>query len=147
MELPPGPTSPARARRHVRRVLAGCPERLADAAAVVVTELAANVVKHARTLMWVSVDVGADDDRIRVEVGDRSPGLPVERSPGATSGRGLLIVDRLTDAWGVDPTPGGKTVWAELKPPESYEGLSSATRKNSARPATSRTRRVWSRRP
>lgn len=146
LELPPASTSPTRARRHVQRVLEGCPERIVDIAAVVVTELAANATEHARTEMWISVDI--DDDRVRIEVGDGSPDLPVARRPrSATSGRGLLIVDRLADEWGVDPSARGKTVWVELKPPASYEGRSSATRKNAPRPATSRTRRIWSRRP
>jgi hypothetical protein len=41
-----------------------------------------------------------------------------EQSPDATTGRGLLLVDALADAWGVDRGDGladvGKTVWVEL---------------------------------
>jgi hypothetical protein len=36
-------------------------------------------------------------------------------SRNGTSGRGLMIVDRLAKLWGSRPTGAGKTVWAELK--------------------------------
>lgn len=122
-------------------MLAGCSESLVEVAAFVVTELTANVVKHARTPMRVGVDV--DDGRVRIEVADSSSELPVARSPGgATSGRGLVIVERLADAWGVDASARGKTVWAELDRVAGYADRSSDRRKNSPRPATSRTRRV-----
>jgi signal transduction histidine kinase len=88
-------------------------------AALVVTELAANAVRHARSPFTVTVK-RIDDaaDAAVVEVTDTSPEMPAlaTPSPDATSGRGLLIVDLLARAWGTRPEPGGgKTVWAEFE--------------------------------
>ncbi|MEV6739383.1 ATP-binding protein [Streptomyces sp. NPDC051104] len=90
-----------------------------DAAAHVVAELAANAVTHGRVLgrdfrltMYV---VG---DTLRIEVTDaRDDRLPrLDRAAAdAESGRGLLLVEALSDRWGVAPGPPPlKTVWAEL---------------------------------
>jgi anti-sigma regulatory factor (Ser/Thr protein kinase) len=82
---------------------------------VMVSELATNAVKHARS--GFAVAVHADDRRIRVEVSDASDSVPqVQWVPaGATSGRGLLIVETLSDGWGVIASEGGgKSVWFEI---------------------------------
>ncbi|MFE4970946.1 ATP-binding protein [Kitasatospora sp. NPDC056651] len=52
--------------------------------------------------------------RVRVEVADRGmePRL-MECDEEATGGRGLLLVEALTDAWGWYPTAEGKVVWFE----------------------------------
>jgi anti-sigma regulatory factor (Ser/Thr protein kinase) len=53
---------------------------------------------------------------LRVEVTDRGDELPHQRAPGelASSGRGLILLDLLSDEWSVRPEPEGKTVWFEL---------------------------------
>ncbi|MEU3849726.1 ATP-binding protein [Streptomyces sp. NPDC029554] len=90
-----------------------------DRAAQVVAELSANAVTHGRVpgrdfRLLLSVVGGT----LRIEVTDtRDDRHPAPRcpSPDAESGRGLLLVDALTDRWGV--TPGlspRKTVWAEI---------------------------------
>lgn len=83
---------------------------------VMLSELATNAVKHAGS----TFEVGAayDGRRLRVEVFDADPRVPqVQWVPaGATSGRGLLIVETLSDAWGVVAVEGGgKAVWFELR--------------------------------
>jgi anti-sigma regulatory factor (Ser/Thr protein kinase) len=85
-----------------------------EVASILATELVANAVQHAGTPTRVAVV--QLEDRLRVEVSDSSPAPPVLRrfGRGATCGRGVVIVDRLADAWGVDTAPGGKTVWAEV---------------------------------
>lgn len=57
--------------------------------------------------------------RLRVEVEDRSSALPRRRDAGTAdlSGRGLLLVDRLADAWGVESRGSGKCVWCEFALP------------------------------
>src|SRR5205823_4787550 len=54
--------------------------------------------------------------RLRLEVEDHSSSLPRRREPGeaGVSGRGLLLVDRLADVWGVEPRGTGKCVWCEF---------------------------------
>jgi hypothetical protein len=53
---------------------------------------------------------------IRVEVDDPSATAPTVRHPGPNDpwGRGLLLVDALSDRWGTDLRTDGKTVWFEL---------------------------------
>jgi len=83
---------------------------------LVVGELAANAVVHGRSGFTVSLSCRWD--RIVVEVADDNPGLPsMVVAPGAaSSGRGLVIVDRLSKTWGVRPEPsGGKVIWADLE--------------------------------
>jgi anti-sigma regulatory factor (Ser/Thr protein kinase) len=101
------------ARRFVLDAVAGVPPGAADAIAVMVSELAANAVRH--TVSHFTVAVDRLPDRIRVEVGDSGPGDPVVRmpAPAELSGRGLQIVRALAGDWGVIPAVGmqGKTVW------------------------------------
>jgi hypothetical protein len=63
---------------------------------------------------------------VRVEVTDPDDQLPAMAMPDtdAVHGRGLVIVNGLASAWGVErTTEGGKTVWFELSP-LSHHGLS-----------------------
>ena len=56
---------------------------------------------------------------VRVEITDPDDRLPsmAAPDPDALGGRGLIIVNGLASAWGVEPTTkGGKTVWFELSP-------------------------------
>jgi anti-sigma regulatory factor (Ser/Thr protein kinase) len=101
----------AGARRFVSGELGDVATDVADDIALMVSELATNAVRHARTRFRVSVD--RTPGGVRVSVTDGADGHPVARdpSPHELSGRGLLIVDRLADTWGVDHERRGKTVW------------------------------------
>ncbi len=93
-------------------------EHLAADAALLVSELVANVVLHARTSAEVRMSVR--DGVLLVEVSDGSPGsvAPQHTSPYATTGRGLALVEAIADAWGSRPVSGGgKVVWFELGGP------------------------------
>jgi anti-sigma regulatory factor (Ser/Thr protein kinase) len=81
---------------------------------LLVTELVANVVTHVHAPMTLRVH--RSPSTMRVELDDPSPRLPELCHPGSADehGRGVLLVDQLSDAWGVEPRPGGKTVWFEL---------------------------------
>lgn len=107
--------------RHLRRILRlylngwGLLD-VADAAELAMTELIANVVRHVpgrccQTMIFLLPGRG-----VRVEVADASPRLPraVVGDALDEGGRGLLLVDAVTDDWGVE-THGdrGKTVWFE----------------------------------
>lgn len=54
--------------------------------------------------------------RLRVEVSDGSPELPVPRGarPSDENGRGLALVEARAVAWGADARPDGKTTWFEI---------------------------------
>jgi hypothetical protein len=85
---------------------------LADDAALVVTELAANAVVHART--GFTVDLAAGPDVLRISVRDASP-LPPSTGLRAAPLHGLGAVDALACRWGVEALGhSGKMVWVEL---------------------------------
>jgi anti-sigma regulatory factor (Ser/Thr protein kinase) len=103
------------ARSFARSVVSGWGLR-AEEVTLVVDELASNAVCHARTRFKVALGQ-REDGAVVVEVTDGSSRLPSvnRRSPDSVGGRGTLIVERLTRAWGTRPLPGGgKTVWAVL---------------------------------
>ncbi|HEX6344260.1 ATP-binding protein [Umezawaea sp.] len=82
---------------------------------LVAVELVTNAVQHAKfpRRLRISRRAGA----VRVDVTDGTSFRPVLRAPSPTraNGRGILIVHKLSRAWGVLPgVGGGKTVWAEL---------------------------------
>lgn len=84
---------------------------------IVASELITNAVVHSGTdAVLTCRRTGADG--IELSVCDHGAGDPRmgEISLIATSGRGLQIVDALTDAWGVDRTSGTMTVWARMTP-------------------------------
>lgn len=83
-------------------------------AALVATELVANVVRHAHTTMEVTF--GLREGRLSMSVRDGSRRLPHPATPDVADagGRGLHLVRDLTDAWGVLPVPDGKVVWTQL---------------------------------
>lgn len=88
---------------------------LAATAALVATELVANVVRHAHTSMEVTV--GMRDRRLCLSVRDGSRRMPRTVDPALTDagGRGLRLVRELTEAWGVLPVSDGKVVWTRMQ--------------------------------
>lgn len=119
LQLPPSPASSGVARAHaVNAAVTVGRQDLVDDVSSLVSELVTNAVLHARTQMLLTVEpAGAG---LRVAVADGSATMP--RFAGADlraiSGRGLLIIDRLSSRWGVDRLPdGGKVVWVEIDTP------------------------------
>lgn len=103
-------------RRHVRHefVRLGL-EHLVDDASLIVSEIATNAAVHAGTPYRVEVE--RFDGAVRIAVTDGDPAMPVPRRPRADEpgGRGLVLVDSLSQSWGASATGGGgKTVWAQL---------------------------------
>ncbi|WP_432097480.1 ATP-binding protein [Streptomyces sp. bgisy100] len=114
--LPREPRSAAAARRLVRVALAAWGlDDLADDGTLIVSELVSNAVRHARRESIRVVIDRPEARRVRIGVVDFSQACPVRGNPGATdeSGRGLALVGELAEAWGTDPLPWGKRVWAE----------------------------------
>ncbi|MFF4314374.1 SpoIIE family protein phosphatase [Streptomyces sp. 900105755] len=116
------PERVAEARQHVRELLHDwdSPDQV-DSAVLLVSEMLTNVLVHtdADALLLAEVAGQAPERRLRVEVTDAGDDLPHKRRPGelASSGRGLVLIEILADAWGVDPRGQGKSTWFEL-----YEG-------------------------
>ena len=88
---------------------------LADMAELVASELVTNAMLHGKAPVRLIVIL--HDSGLRVEVADNSRNVPVRPQLGAEgmTGRGLALVDAVSQLWGVDPAAdGGKVVWAEL---------------------------------
>lgn len=100
----------------------GARER-ADEVELIADELITNALMHTEGPAIVTLRVlTAPERRLRVEVEDSSSALPRRRDAGESgvSGRGLLLVDLLSDTWGVEARGGGKVVWCEFAvPPRS----------------------------
>ena len=109
-------TAPGSARRLIIDALrrAGHNTELLADVQIVITELAANAVVHARSPF--SISIRSTGSIVRVRVRDRSHAAPTLRGDRGTTpqGRGMRIVAALSHRWGVDPAPDGKVVWAEL---------------------------------
>ncbi|AEM87442.1 ATP-binding protein [Streptomyces violaceusniger] len=113
------PASAEVARKLVRTALAAwSQEDLIEDAALVITELVSNAVDHARLESIRVVVTRPSEKFVRLGVVDRSRNVPYLRTDSNgdnTRGRGLLLVDALTDRWGTDRYRWGKQVWGEMK--------------------------------
>ena len=114
LHLPSRPDSPSAARRGLDEIERDLhPETMAKLR-LLVTELVANSVRHARGTP-IDVTVTISDETVRAEVSDGGEGFEPPQpdpSPLKTTGWGLFLVRRIADAWGVDAATG--TVWFEL---------------------------------
>ena len=114
-QLPSTVTSPQLARAFLRSALETWKlDGFGDVTELLVTELVTNVVTHVGAPMTLRVH--REPSTMRVELEDPSPEVPVVRHPDSAEehGRGVLLVDQLANAWGVDSRADGKTVWFEL---------------------------------
>jgi two-component sensor histidine kinase len=114
MELGAGPRAPSAARGRLEDALAGHDPETVATAALLVSELVSNAVRHASSAAdRVGVVLGLLEGRLRIEVVDAGDGFDVAVEREATDGFGLRIIDDLADAWGVEPGPPHK-VWCEM---------------------------------
>lgn len=121
LTLPAEPKSVARARQLVRQTAPDHAEFTA-AAELCTSELVANVIRHARTDVTVTIRLGPP---FRIEVHDGVAATdafralihapPPTAAVSSIGGRGLGIVHSLATRIGLDDDPdGGKVVWFEL---------------------------------
>ena len=92
---------------------------MSDDVELVVSELVTNVLVHAHTAVSVTLEELLFCVRLTVHNGSSSPAM-VKTRVTSQGGRGLLIVDRCSEDWGVDTAANGdKSVWAlfEVQPP------------------------------
>lgn len=94
----------------------------ADAVVLTVSELVTNAHLHAHSdadlvLTWdgTCLYVSVHDDSVR-------PPSAREAGPGATSGRGLALIDALSDGWRSRADRTGKTVTVCFRPPARPAG-------------------------
>ncbi|WP_328386157.1 ATP-binding protein [Streptomyces sp. NBC_00400] len=111
--------SVAAARLHVRTTLTDWKlGGLIEDSVLITSELTTNAVSHAKgTGDYFELALRRRSGILVLEVADSYQWrMPELRKPGPDdpSGRGLLIVDALSQHWGVRPRDPGKTVWAHL---------------------------------
>jgi serine/threonine-protein kinase RsbW len=110
-------------RSWIAGLLPACPPL--DDLLIVASELATNAVAHTRSGDpggWFTVEVTWSQESARVVVGDQGSGeIPVSvASPGdqvayLESGRGLLLVDALSAAWGIAGDTDARWLWADVE--------------------------------
>lgn len=116
LALPMDARAARQARSFVRDAL--CPSHsagLVDDAQLLVSELVANAVRHGAPP--VTLEVGCEASTgMTGRVSDGDPRLPTLGYPGDQdeSGRGVALIDLISDDWGVELTPPGKAVWFRL---------------------------------
>ncbi|WP_443043931.1 ATP-binding protein [Streptomyces sp. NBC_00322] len=119
VKLPSRPESAATARRLTQCVVLrqwALSAQTAEHAVLLVSELVGNAVRHTGARVF-GLRMLRRRGWIRIEVRDPSRGLPclMPVQEMDTSGRGLFLVDKLSDRWGVDLLPRGKTTWFEMR--------------------------------
>jgi anti-sigma regulatory factor (Ser/Thr protein kinase) len=116
LSLAPASASPSAARRWLADQLAGYPESLVADAALLVSEVVTNAVLHAGTTIEVAVHAR---EGVRVEVADGSTVVPNAKGyvAEASTGRGLMLLEAMATAWGVEVRPSGKVVWFDMAAP------------------------------
>ena len=137
MTLPAAAPAARLARQATRQVLASWQvAHLEETAVLLVSELVANVVRHARTTSTMILRLETAGTWLRIEVQDGDPRCPQPRTPAGLdeSGFGFVLVDTLADKWGVRQIPRGKAVWAELDTGHRGEpGISTDRQRGSCR--------------
>lgn len=122
------PNASGIARVFTRETLRGLPNEIIENAELLVSELVANSVQANGLAMEVPVSeishrhlftlmLALSGSQLRIAVTDLVKGQPVPRAvtDDAESGRGLFLVQALSEQWGVTPrAPIGKTVWCVL---------------------------------
>jgi anti-sigma regulatory factor (Ser/Thr protein kinase) len=114
--LAPEPTS-SRAARHLVAdwcISEGLMGDVVDTLLLLTAELVTNAVLHGRS--EVVLCLGRRGAYVRVGVGDENTRMPQrgEPDPEALNGRGMALVEALSDDYGVELTPLGKTVWFDV---------------------------------
>ena len=117
------PHAPAAARAALAALDQNLDEETAYQLHLLVTELITNAVRHSGVgpAGAVGLDVRVAPDRVRAEVTDPGPGFEPEVREATpddlerTGGWGFLLIDRLSDDWGVDNEGSLTRAWFELR--------------------------------
>ncbi|MDT7569846.1 MAG: hypothetical protein QOE05_20 [Actinomycetota bacterium] len=103
-------------------------DSLAYTATLLTSEVLTNSLLHARTPIVLTVE-RASSNTVTISVHDESPLVPRRRNHAqdATTGRGLELLDRLSQSWRVQPDATGKTltftVGTDIDPWAAFAGV------------------------
>jgi len=127
LELGALPSAPGCARRYAKCLLREWNlAALTDEVELLVSELVTNAIAateglHTLIRPPVRLRLLSDRRRVVIEVWDASVRPPVRTDANLTAsyGRGLLLVDMVSErwAWTLTPQRGGKVVWCEIRVP------------------------------
>lgn len=113
LHLQPLPRVVGEARGFVKANMPSVVDDVLETALLLTSELVTNAVIHARTPIELGITV--TDRSVLVTVHDEDLGRPSVSYPGRDGGRGLGLVDALSEASDTERHPGdGKTVWFRL---------------------------------
>jgi anti-sigma regulatory factor (Ser/Thr protein kinase) len=152
--LPCAPASVAEARRRITADLlaAGIFDPAIGDAALVLSELLSNAIRHARALPGSTLQVTWQVDGGCVQVAVCDGGSTTRPNPAhppvsSLGGRGLGIVEHLSRDWGVRRDDLGVTVWAVVPAPrQNGNGAGPLSRRQARRGRRYRppvARRAW----
>jgi anti-sigma regulatory factor (Ser/Thr protein kinase) len=116
LRLERNPEALARARRWIESLTASLPDPLAQDIRLLSHELVTNAVKHSDgEQIWLAALVLPAAIRIEVcDEGGLSQPVMLPHETYASSGRGLLWVNELSDAWGTDQHRRVTSVWFQI---------------------------------
>ncbi|HEX6392698.1 MAG TPA: SpoIIE family protein phosphatase [Acidimicrobiales bacterium] len=124
LSLQPVPESSRHARRFVASALAGDRwDSVRETAILLTSELVTNALLHSASTAEITVSL---TDEVTVSVRDADTGPLFSRAPSgelAEGGRGMLLVNQMSERWGTEHSRGRKTVWFSLSP--SVDGADS----------------------
>src|SRR5215208_3207386 len=115
-----GRDAPSAVRDALRERGSHLPQPMRDDLLLLLTEVVTNAVRHSGAAKGDPIAIAMSESRncVRVEVTDPGNGFerPARLVPDLTKtgGLGLVLVDRLSRAWGTRKTPKGSLVWFEL---------------------------------
>ena len=110
----------AQAPARVRHWLAGqLSDGTREAATLAVSEIVTNALVHSRLEAGELIEVQTvpSSERVRVNVrhrGEPFPAVPSTAPPGPAGGWGLMVVESVSAAWGVEPAGERVVVWFEV---------------------------------
>jgi anti-sigma regulatory factor (Ser/Thr protein kinase) len=117
MRLAGGPEAAARARTAISELDGDLEPSLLETLQLLVTELVANSVRHARAEA-VTLRVVVGRSKVLTEVTDPGPGFdPADTGKPRDdhTGWGLFLVEQLAHRWGVSRAGRATRVWFELQ--------------------------------
>ncbi|MEV4343874.1 SpoIIE family protein phosphatase [Actinoplanes sp. NPDC049596] len=120
MLVPAEPTGPSRVRQWMSTRLRewSLPDSVIGAAILCTSELTTNALLHAGTPAQVHIDLNAERLLVSVaDTGTRGTVIRAHTDTMSSRGRGLGLIEELSDSWGTDPSVRGSTVWFEMLVP------------------------------
>ncbi|MEU4240298.1 SpoIIE family protein phosphatase [Actinoplanes sp. NPDC026619] len=118
------PTGPSRVRQWMTTRLRewSVPDPVIGSAILCTSELTTNALLHAGTPAQVHIDLNAERLLVSVaDTGTRGSVIRAHTDAMSSRGRGLSLIEELSDSWGTDPSVRGSTVWFEILLPSTSD--------------------------